>query len=303
MKDLIIVGAGPAGLTAAIYGKRSGLDIMVLEKMAPGGQAATTAAIENYPGFIEAQQGWELMSRMEEQARHFEAEIFSDEVLSVEKKSDYFSVKCSGAEYQSRAVIISSGASHRHLGVKGETDFIGRGVSYCGTCDGAFFRNKVIAVVGGGNTALQESLFLTAFASKIYLVHRRNEFRGEDILAQRVLSHPKIEPVFNSVVTSINGDTKVNGVTISNLNDGSFTELALDGVFIFVGYTPNTGFMDKTLLNENGEIVVNEKLESRIPGLFAAGDLRTSSVRQIVAACGDGCASAINAYNYLKCMN
>jgi len=301
MKDLLIIGAGPAGLTAAIYGVRAGLDLAVVEKFSPGGQVINTYEVENYPGFPDPVSGWELMSKMEEQAKRLGVGILSAEVASIEKTGDVFSVALADSNViEAKAVIIASGASFKNLNVPGEKEFTGRGVSYCATCDGAFYRDRVTAVVGGGDTALEEALFLTGFSSKVYLIHRRDAFRGTKILQDRVLANGKIEPVYDTVVESINGSMKVEDLTLKNRKTGAESRLPVDGVFIFIGYDPNSSFVPEEILNENREIVVNGRMRTVIDGLFAAGDLRSGSIRQIVTACADGATAAMEAYHFIK---
>jgi len=303
MKDMIIIGAGPGGLTAAIYGMRAGLDLLVIEKYSPGGQVVNTYEVENYPGFVDPIPGWELVSAMENQARRLNAEIVSAEVASISKNStdNSFTVTMAdGAIQQSKTVIVASGASYRNLNVPGEKEYLGRGVSYCATCDGAFYKDRVTAVVGGGDTALEEALFLTKFSKKVYLVHRRDQFRGQKILQDRVLGSDKIEPVYSSVVTSINGETGVQSFTAKNVKTEEEKTITVDGVFIFIGFIPNTEFMDTSLLNEQGEVLVNMEMATSIPGMYAIGDVRAHSKRQIVMACADGATAVLNAYEYLQ---
>lgn len=301
MKDLIIIGAGPAGLSASIYAMRAGMDMLLIEKIAPGGLVMTTYEVENYPGFAEPVPGWELMNAMESQARRLGAEIASGEVLSLTKEEGAFALKMTdGTEHHACAVICASGARLMKLGVPGEERFTGRGVSYCATCDAAFFKDRITAVVGGGNTALEEAVYLTKFASKVYLIHRRDEFRGVKILQDRVLANGRIEPVYSSVVTSINGESKIDSVSITNKKTGAQVELAVDGVFIFIGYEPVTAYAPAQVKNERGEILVNMQMETPLEGLFAAGDLRAGSIRQIVAAAADGATAALSAYRYLE---
>ncbi len=301
MKDLIIIGAGPAGLSAAIYGIRAGLDLLVLERLSPGGQVVNTGEVENYPGFAEPVAGWDLMARMEEQARRLGVAIESGDVLSL-AKNDFGQIDLSlndGRTLQARTVIAASGASFRKLGVPGEKEHTGRGVSYCATCDGAFFKGKVTAVVGGGNTALEEAHFLTRFAEKVYIIHRRDRFRGERILQERALSCPSVEPVYDSIILSVNGGDKVESVTLSNCTTGEESRLPLDGLFVFVGVDPNTGYLPGEILNDRLEAVVDMRMRTKIPGLFAAGDLRNDSRRQIVTAAADGATAAMEAGDYL----
>jgi thioredoxin reductase (NADPH) len=302
MKDLTIIGAGPAGLTAAIYGMRAGLDLLVVERLSPGGQVMNTYEIENYPGFVDPIPGWELVSSMENQAKRLGAEIISSDIARVERmlKDGFIRLTpTDGEPIDSRAVIVATGTTLKKLGVPGEDEFIGRGVSYCATCDGAFYRDRIAVVVGGGDTALEEALFLTRFAKKVYLVHRRDEFRGTKILQKRVLSNEKIEPVYDTIVTAINGREKVNAVTIKNKKNGTDGEITTDGVFLFIGYQPNTGFLPKEILNEQGEVRVDMMMKTPIDGIFAAGDLREHSIRQVVAAAADGATAVLSAYEYI----
>ncbi len=306
MKDLIIIGAGPGGLTAAIYGMRAGLDLLVLEKFSPGGQVMNTYEVENYPGFPQPVPGWELVSAMESQARRLNAEIVSGEVTLIGKDagSQCFTLRLAdGASLESKTVIIATGASYRALGVPGENEFLGRGVSYCATCDGAFFRDRITLVVGGGDTALEEAHFLTRFASRVYLVHRRDCFRGMKILQDRVLSCEKIIPVYSSVVTGIHGEGRVQSVSLKNVDTGAERSIETDGVFIFVGYEPNTGFLPSQLLNGQKEVVTDPQMQTEIPGLYAIGDVRSDSKRQIVMACADGATAALNAYDYITALS
>ena len=301
MKDLIIIGAGPAGLAAAIYGLRAGLNLAVLEKFSPGGQVINTWEVENYPGFAEPVSGVALMAAMEAQARRLGADITGGEVEQVEKTGDFFSLKMSdGPALETKAVIAATGASLRKLGVPGEKDFTGRGVSYCATCDAAFFRNKTVAVVGGGDTALEEAIFLTRFAEKIYLMHRRDRFRGSKILQERILSSNKVEPLYDTVVESINGSAVVESARVKNKVSGKVSDITLQGIFIFIGFDPNAGYLPRTVLNGKGEASVDMRMRTPIPGLFAAGDIRSDSRRQIVTACADGATAAMESYDYIE---
>jgi thioredoxin reductase (NADPH) len=301
VKDVIIIGAGPAGLSAAIYGMRSGLDLVVLERLSPGGQVMNTYEVENYPGFVDPVAGWELMSHMEGQARRLGAEIVGADVLSVSRNGDgSFTVTVSdGPALQAKAVIAASGASYRRLKIPGEEEFIGHGVSFCATCDGAFYKNRVCAVVGGGDTALEEAHFLTRFASKVYLVHRRERFRGVKVLQDRVKASGTIVPVLDTVVESINGSTVVESLSMKNVRTGESSTLNVDGVFIFVGFDANTKYLPKEVLTEDCEVITDIRMSTSIPGLFAAGDLRSGSRRQIVMAAADGATAALEVYDYI----
>jgi thioredoxin reductase (NADPH) len=304
MKDLIIIGAGPAGLTVAIYGMRSGLDLTVIEKFSPGGQVVNSWEVENYPGFPEPLAGWELMAKMEEQARRLGAEITNGEINSFSKEGDAFKLKLAdGSERICRSLIITSGASFRKIGIPGESEYTGRGVSYCATCDGAFFKDRVTAVIGGGDTALEEAIFLTKFSSKVYLIHRRDEFRAEKIFVDRVLANEKIIPVYSAVPEQISGTDKVTTLRIKDVKTNESRNIDTEGVFIFIGVNPNTSFVPENLLNNGREIIVDPQMKTAIPGLFAAGDVRSGSIRQIVAACGDASIAAGSAYKYLSSQN
>jgi thioredoxin reductase (NADPH) len=300
MKELIIIGAGPAGMAASIYAVRAGLDTLVLEKISPGGQVMLTYEIENYPGFVEPVEGWQLASNMEQQARRLGVTIESKDVEQVRKVNDIFEIKTTdGSILEARAVIAATGASLKRLGVPGESEFTGRGVSYCATCDAAFFKDMVTAVVGGGNTALEEALYLTRFASKVYLIHRRDEFRGQKILQDRVRSNPKIELVLDTVVTQVNGDEKVKAISLLNKKTNEQSELTVDGLFIFIGFNPNTAYLPKEVLNQAGQVKVDMHMHTPIKGLFAAGDLREGSYRQVLMAAADGATASISAYEYI----
>ncbi len=302
MKDMVIIGGGPAGLSAAIYGIRAGLDLMLIEKFSPGGQVMNTFEVENYPGFSEPVAGWELMSKMEQQVRRLGVEIGQGEVKSIQKnvEENFFVIRFSDNRVmESRTVIVATGASLRKLGVEGEEAFTGRGVSYCATCDGAFFKDRVTAVVGGGDTALEEAIFLTRFSSKVYIIHRRDEFRGTKILQERLLSNSKIEPIYDTLVESINGTDAVKTLTLKNKKTGAVRELEVDGVFIFVGYDANTTFLQGELLNEQGEVNVDMEMKTSIDGLYGAGDVRSNSRRQIIMAAADGATAALSAYDYI----
>ncbi len=302
MKDLIIIGAGPAGLSAAIYGMRAGLDLVVVEKLSPGGQVMNTYEVENYPGFAEPLAGWELMSRMEEQARRLGSEVVSGVVASVARDAitGTFTVTMTdNTVMESKAVIAATGATYRKLKIPGEDEYLGHGVSTCATCDGAFYKERVCAVIGGGNTALEEAHFLTRFARKVFLIHRRDQYRGSKILQDRVSSNDRIQPVLDTVVESINGKTKVESVSLKNVKTGVRTDLAVDGVFIFIGFDANTGYLPGEVLNEAGEVIVDMKMRTPVPGLFAAGDMRLGSRRQIVMAAADGAMASLEAYDYI----
>jgi len=299
--DLVILGAGPAGLTAAIYALRFGLKTIVLERASIGGQIILSEKIENYPGFpsISPQK---LMGEMQKQAENLGMRVEYEEIeklkLKNEKKIIYTS---SNKQYKSLALIIATGGEEKKLGVKGEEKFIGRGVSYCATCDAPFFKDKEIIAVGGGNTAIEESLYLTKFAHKVYLIHRRGMLRAEKILQQRVEKNPKIQLILKTVVQEIYGDSKVEGVKLKNLSSNKIINLSCSGVFIFVGLQPNTKFLQNLVqLNEKGFIKTNKNLETNIKGIFACGDVRENLLKQVIVACGEGAQAAFVAKEYIN---
>ncbi len=287
--DLVVIGAGPAGLTAGIYAGRSRLSTLVIEMMMPGGQAAITHLIENYPG-VSALSGAELAGRMQEQMESFGAVLASDTVTAIERTEDHFTVVRGSGPTTARAVIIASGTGYRKLGVPGEEEFAGRGVSYCATCDGPFYRDQEVAVVGGGDSALQESLYLTGLVKKVYLIHRRDEFRAVPVLAERVRAHEKIECICSHTVESIEGSgAGVERLILKPVSEGERRILEVPGVFLFVGLKPRTEFLgDLIERNEWGFITAGEDTRTNVPGICAAGDCREKPLRQIATAVGDG---------------
>ena len=309
--DLIIIGAGPAGLTAAQYGARSNLSVLVLEQLAPGGQVLLIDMLENYPGIIPAKNGFDFIEGLRLQAENFGAKFLSDTAKAIQKDGDVFTVTLgSGDKRTAHAVIIATGAKHRTLDVPGEKEFSGRGVSYCATCDGPFFKNKKIFVVGGGDSACDEAMFLSRLTNQVILVHRRDRFRAQRALAERTMNNPNIQVRFNTVVKEIRGEAKVNSVALGKTNtDGSelpgCSEESADGVFIFTGMVPQTSFVSgasgcvKAELDETGYIITDQKMASSVPGLFAAGDVRNSPFRQVVTAAGDGAVAAHCAAVYI----
>ena len=300
-EKVIIIGSGPAGLTAAIYAARAGLEPLMVEGMERGGQLMITTDVENYPGFPDGIMGPELMEQMRKQAERFGTRIISSNVSAVDFSKRPFKVSVGADDYEGDTVIISTGASARWLGIEGEERLRGFGVSACATCDGFFFRDKELVVVGGGDSAMEEALFLTKFATKVTVVHRRDEFRASTIMANRVLDHPKIEVVWDSVVTKISGDSVVTGVTIENVDTGETSELATDGVFVAIGHTPNTSVFDGAIdLDEAGYILVAPgTTNTSVEGVFAAGDVADKIYRQAVTAAGMGCQAALDAERLL----
>lgn len=300
--DTIIIGGGPAGLTSAIYSSRARLATLIIEKAGCGGQIAITDFLENYPGFETGINGFELTSKMEQQARHFGTEIVYGEVLSIETKETLKKVILADKTYITKTIIIASGSNFKKLGIKGEAEFIGKGVSYCATCDGPFFKNKEVAVIGGGDSALQEALFLTKFVNKVFLIHRRDKFRATQILQERVSSEPKIEVVLDCIVEEIAGNNIIEKVKIKNVKSGMLKEIAVNGVFVFIGWIPNTKFLtqNKITLDENGYIITDDQMKTSLYGIFACGDVRKKILRQVVTATGDGATASISAQNYIE---
>lgn len=287
--DVIIIGAGPAGLTTALYSGRARLNTLVIERTAIGGKVLLIDNIENYPGFSDGISGFDLISKFESQSKRFGANFIFKEVKEIKIHNKDFKVIYSDGEYITKVVVIASGSNPEKLNVSGEEELIGKGVSYCATCDGAFFKGQKVAVIGGGNSALQEALFLTRFTSEVYLIHRRDEFRAAKILQDEVKSNHKIKSILNSVVSRINGKDKVKSIVLKNVKDNNVTELHLDGVFVAVGHLPNTSFCKNLLkTDEKGYIITNESLESSVSGIFAIGDVRNTNLRQVATAVGDG---------------
>lgn len=299
--DVIIIGAGPAGMTAAVYTSRANLSTLMIERGIPGGQMANTEEVENYPGF-EMILGPELSTKMFEHAKKFGAEYAYGDVSEIVNGEDYKTVKVSGKEYKALAVIISSGAEYKKMGIPGETELGGRGVSYCAVCDGAFFKQKNLVVVGGGDSAVEEGAFLTKFANKVTIVHRRDELRAQKILQDRAFANEKIDFIWNTTLKEIHGkDGKVASVTLVSTVDGTEREFETDGVFVYVGMLPLTKpFANLGILNDGGYIVTNEKMETTVPGIFGAGDVREKMLRQIVTATGDGSIAAQAAQHYIE---
>ncbi|MBS3938433.1 MAG: thioredoxin-disulfide reductase [Peptococcaceae bacterium] len=298
--DVAVLGAGPAGLTAALYAARANLKTVLIEQLGPGGQMATTATIENYPGFAEPIDGVELAMRMLQQAEGFGAEIVYDQVETVELSRAIKEIKVSSAIYNARAVIIATGASPRKLAVPGEARFTGQGVSYCATCDGALYANKQVMVVGGGDTAVEDALFLTRFASSVTLVHRRDKLRAVSALVASAVSNPKIHFAYNTVVKNIYGDKKVEGVVLADVITGEERAMPLDGAFVCIGQIPNTNYLGAKLpLDEYGYVLTHDEVATVWPGVFVAGDVRQKPFRQVATAVGDGALAAHAADKYL----
>lgn len=300
--DVVIIGGGPAGLTAGLYTSRARMKSLLIEKSLPGGQMATTYWIENYPGFEEGISGLELSQKMDRQARKFGLRVQMGKVEKIrfEGKQKVLLME-DNFEIWTKAIIITTGAESKKLNVDGEERFRGRGVSYCATCDGAFFRGKKIAVIGGGNSAVQEAIFLTRFAEKVFIVHRRDKLRAINIYQERAFAENKIKFIWDSVVEQIEGDDTVNSIRIKNLKTAKSEVLPVNGVFIYIGYSPNTEFLHGLVdLDSNGFIITDERMSTAVPGIYAAGDVRDKFLRQITTAVGDGAIAAMAAEKYIE---
>lgn len=300
--DIIIIGAGPAGLTAGLYTGRARLKTLILEKATTGGQAATTDLIENYPGFPDGVGGFQLTELMKQQALEFGAEIREiTPVSTIEVAGDDRVVKTEDESFKAKAVIIASGSEPKMLGIPGEDELRGRGVSYCATCDGAFYRDKVVAVIGGGNAAVEEAIFLTRFASKVYIVHRRGELRADKIVQERALANEKIEIVWDSHLKKVLGTGKVEEIVVENKNTAERTSYQVDGVFFYIGTVPNTVFCESAVdMDTRDFIVTDERLQTSVPGIFAAGDCRANLLKQVAVAVGEGALAAVEAERYIE---
>lgn len=299
--DVIIIGAGPAGMTAAVYASRANMSTLMIERGVPGGQMTNTEEIENYPGY-DSILGPELSNKMFEHAKKFGAEYAYGDIKQIIDGEEYKTVDAGTKQYKARSIIIATGAQFKKLGVPGESEFGGRGVSYCAVCDGAFFKGRELVVVGGGDSAVEEGVYLTRFASKVTIVHRRDKLRAQKILQQRAFENEKIDFIWNHTVKEIHGkDGKVNAVTLVNTVTGEEKEFKTDGVFVYIGMVPLTKpFENLNITNEAGYIVTNELMETSVPGVFAAGDVREKNLRQIVTATGDGSIAAQSAQRYVE---
>ena len=299
--DVVIIGAGPAGMTAAVYASRANLSTLMIERGIPGGQMASTEAVENYPGF-DMILGPELSTKMFEHAKKFGAEYAYGDVTEIIDGDQYKTIISGKKQYKTRTIIITTGAEYKKLGVPGETELGGRGVSYCAVCDGAFFKQKNLIVIGGGDSAVEEGMYLTRFADKVTIVHRRDQLRAQKIIQDRAFANEKVDFIWNSTVKEIHEvDGKVGKVTLVSTQDGTETEVETDGVFVYVGMLPlTTPFAPLNILNEAGYIVTNEKMETAVPGIYAAGDVREKMLRQIVTATGDGSIAAQSAQHFIE---
>jgi len=298
--DLVIIGAGPGGLTAGLYAARARMNVLLIEKAVPGGQILVTDWIENYPGFPEGISGFDLAEKIKEQALALGLEIETAEVQGLDLSGTTKEIILKEKRIKTKSLIIASGASPRKLGV-GEDKFMGKGISFCATCDGPFFRDKVVVAVGGGDTAVQESLFLTKFAQKVYVVHRRDELRATKILQERAFANDKIEFVWDSVVTGVDGFFSVEKVNVKNVKTGDEKTIEANGCFIWIGILPNTEFIKGDVkTDESGFILVDAKMQTNVPGVFAIGDVRDTPLRQIATAVGDGATAAVSAEHYVE---
>lgn len=298
--DVIIIGGGPAGLSAAIYSARGGLKTAVFEKGMIGGQINVTEDVENYPGFEKPLSGFELTSKMQAQAERFGANIIEEEIIALGMEGLCKVIETDSGKYRAKSVIICTGAHPRRLNVPGEERLTGRGVSYCATCDGALYRDKVVAVVGGGDSAIEEGIFLTRFASKVIVVHRRDELRAQKIIQERAFANPKMEFVWNSVIQEIHGDTKVSKLEIVNRLTKEITMMPVDGLFIYVGILPNNDLLESRIeLDSAGFVLTDEYMHTNVPGIYAAGDIRHTVLRQVVTATSDGAIAAWSAEKWI----
>jgi thioredoxin reductase (NADPH) len=304
MEDLVIIGAGPAGLTAGLYAARGGLKTLLLEKTAPGGQIITTDWVENYPGFPEGISGFDLVDRMKSQTERFGLVVQSREVKRLELSPDKKIVATDKGSFETKALILACGATPQKLGVEGETQMTGKGVSYCATCDGPFYRDQDVAVIGGGDVAVEEAVFLARFARKIHLIHRRGELRATKVLQKRAMDEEKISFIWDTIPTRIVGESAVEGLDLKNVTSGEVSHLPVQGVFVFIGYLPTTDLVKGLLkLDAQGFVITDDDMETSVPGVFAAGDIRSKLLRQVATAVGEGATAAFAAEKYLEGRN
>ncbi|GHT41527.1 thioredoxin reductase [Endomicrobiia bacterium] len=300
--DIVIIGGGPAGLSAAIYASRARLKTLLIEKNGCGGQITVTDLIENYPGFNVGINGFDFAVKLETQARDFGADIMYNEVTSVEN-GEVKKVITLNATYEAQTIIVAAGTSVKKMNIPGEPDFIGKGVSFCATCDAPFYRSKDVLVVGGGDSAIQEALYLSKFAKNVIVIHRRNELRTAKILQEKIASHANISIIYDSVPKEILGKDSIEKVTITNVKTNKDTDLKVDGVFVFIGLVPNTVFLSNLVLDKNGYVITDENMNTSIAGIFACGDIRKKQLRQVVTAVSDGAQAAISAQGYIENQN
>ena len=299
--DIIILGGGPAGLSAAIYAARSAAKTAIIDISMLGGQPSNYLELENYPGFAKI-GGYDLMEKFEEHADMFGIQKFPmEEIQSVDLTSDIKTVTTLNGEFKAKSIIIATGAQSKKLGVEGEKEFVGRGVSYCAVCDGAFYKDKVVAVVGGGNAAVEEACYLTKFASKVYLIHRRDELRADKIVQERAFKNKKLEFIYDTIVNKINGENLVKSATIENVKTHEIKDLAIDGIFPYIGFEPNADlFTGQVKQDKNGFIIVDEAMQTSVKGVYAIGDVRVTPLRQVITAAADGAIAAVYAGRYIE---
>ncbi|OGO24257.1 MAG: thioredoxin-disulfide reductase [Chloroflexi bacterium RBG_16_50_9] len=298
--DVVVIGGGPAGLSAGIYTSRARLSTLLIEKGMVGGQIVNAEQVENYPGFSEGISGFDLTQSMHRQATKFGMETLNADVIGIGVNGEQKVVKTAQGDFVARALIIAGGSERQKLDIPGEAEFTGKGVSYCATCDGAFFREKPVAVVGGGDAALTEALHLTRFASKVTVIHRRHELRATRILQEKALAEPKIELLWDTTVEEVAGGNFVDRITVSHVTGGEKAVIDIAGVFVSIGFKPNTDYLKSILtLDKTGAIVVDENMATVVPGIFAAGDIRSNSIRQVISAAGDGAIAAVSAGKYI----
>lgn len=302
--DVVVIGGGPAGLTAVLYLLRSEVKLAFVEKLSPGGQMLLTDRIDNYPGFPEGIAAYELADLMAAQVKAWENsqfERFNDEARTIETGDEMHKVRVGDEWIAAKAVIICTGAQYRRLGLPGERELTGRGVSYCALCDGNFFRDKVVAVIGGGNSALEEALYLTRLVKKLYLIHRRDDFRGAKCYQDKCFVHPKMEVLRSTIVTRVIGESEVTGIAVQDVKSGEERDIEVDGVFVFVGFEPQDAFLPEKLDTDGrGFVITDIEMSTNIPGIFAAGDIRSKNCRQVASAVGDGAVAASSAVSYLE---
>ena len=301
ISDVVIIGSGPAGLTAAIYAVRAGLKVRLFEKGIPGGQAVNTDMVENYPGFPEGISGFELMDRMKKHAESLGIVIENEEVKKIRASGEIKKVKAGKEEIETKSIIICSGSSPKRLGIEGEEKFIGKGISFCATCDAPFFRGQEVAVIGGGDSAVQEAIYLSRFAKKVHLIHRRDRLRATKVLQERAFKQDNIDFIWNTVPVRIVGKDAIEALELKNVKDGTISYLPVRGVFIFIGLSPNTSFLDPSIKTDDaGFIITDQDMRTSVEGVFAAGDVRSKSLRQISTAVGDGAIAGFSASRYLE---
>ncbi len=302
--DIIILGGGPAGLSAGIYGARSSAKVAVIDISMLGGQPSNYLELENYPGFSRI-EGFDLMEKFEEHADMFGIEKFPmEEIQSVDLTSEIKTIKTLNGEFKAKAVIIATGAQAKKLGVSGEKEFLGRGVSYCAVCDGAFYKDKIVAVVGGGNAAVEEAMYLTRFATKVYVIHRRDELRADKIVQERAFKNEKLEFIYDTVIKEIKGDDLVKSAIIENVKTGEVKDLAINGIFPYIGFDPNVELFNGQLnQDKNGFIVTDETMKTSVKGVYAIGDVRTTPLRQVITAAADGAVAAVYAGRFIETMH